>query len=452
MRFHSPAAVVVALAVWLASCGPAAVAARVDAAPPAPPFLEQVNARFDAWDRDHDGTLSVPEIDAAVADPKVTGPEAAAIVALKRATRSKRYRLPPSLTRDAIRGIAASASAAKSPERAGRAEEQDGPGMAEPSVRSGQPNLAAMYAGALSRLSHTKGSQAKNAPSPLFASGMPGLSGIRQGKLGDCFCLAPLGAMLARNPGDVAARFRQQADGTYRVLFGAGRRVVCVTAPTDAEIALGAAAGPGEMWVNLYEKAVGTARIEDAGRKAVKKAAKTAATGTTADEADGGSTTTPSPAAATLPPLDLASRGGSAGTMLSVLTGNRIVRFSCRFAKDATTTAEERAGKLEELRAMLVAAVKERRLITCGTIRTTTPGITPNHAYAVLGYDLQTDAVRLWNPHGDGFTPKGPAGLKHGYPRADGIFSIPLSDLVDQFSGLAFETATPCDPSELPLP
>jgi hypothetical protein len=78
--------------------------------------------------------------------------------------------------------------------------------------------------------------------------------------------------------------------------------------------------------------------------------------------------------------------------------------------------------------------------MTCGTLKTTTPGLTPNHAYAVLGYETETDTVKLWNPHGGNFTPKGPPGPARGYPEKDGLFSVPVSAFVQQFSGMAFET------------
>jgi hypothetical protein len=79
--------------------------------------------------------------------------------------------------------------------------------------------------------------------------------------------------------------------------------------------------------------------------------------------------------------------------------------------------------------------------MTCGTLKTTTPGINPNHAYAVLGFEEKSDCVRLWNPHGDQFTPKGEPGAKHGYPQKDGVCDVPLAEFVNQFSGMAFEVA-----------
>ena len=128
--------------------------------------------------------------------------------------------------------------------------------------------------------------------------------------------------------------------------------------------------------------------------------------------------------------------------MLAFITGHEMVRFSFKFAKDQVTSSTERDAKLVELREKLKAAVVEKRLMTCGTLKTTTPGITPNHAYAVLGFDVASDEVKLWNPHGDDFLPKGEAGSVNGYSRKDGIFQLPLRDFVQQFSGMAFEIST----------
>ena len=91
------------------------------------------------------------------------------------------------------------------------------------------------------------------------------------------------------------------------------------------------------------------------------------------------------------------------------------------------------------LQRQLAAATKERRLMTCGTSLTSTPGLTSHHAYAVLEYDTVQDAVRLWNPHGQDFNPRGAPGLLNGYPTRNGIFKMPLREFVLQFSGMAFE-------------
>lgn len=285
-------------------------------------------------------------------------------------------------------------------------------------------NLDRFYDLALAKINRTK--------HVLFAPGQPSLSVVRQGKVGDCFCLAPLGAMLYRNPKQVEGIFAPQADGICNVTFG--KQVIAVPLPTDAEIALTSAAEQSGFWVNLYEKAVGLSRIAAAAKNVAKSAPNVTA----------GGEGTPSLISATVKnkivlPVDNIGRGGSAGTMLATLTGHPIERFSCAFAKSEKTTPAERDEKLKSLREKLTAAFAENRLVTCGTIKPTTPGITPNHAYAIVGYDATTDSLRIWNPHGDDFTPKGAPGPAYGYPRKAGLFSIPTADFVNQYSGVAFE-------------
>ena len=81
--------------------------------------------------------------------------------------------------------------------------------------------------------------------------------------------------------------------------------------------------------------------------------------------------------------------------------------------------------------------------MTTRTVLVSTPGLTPNHAYALLDYDEKADTVRLWNPHGGEFKPKGETGPDHGYPTKDGIFRMPVSDWVSQFSSVSLEQAPP---------
>src|SRR5208282_5318173 len=69
------------------------------------PFMEAVAVRFYAWDLDHNETLSTKELDVAIKDPANTGRSAAALAALKRASLSTNYTLPP-LTFNNIRELA----------------------------------------------------------------------------------------------------------------------------------------------------------------------------------------------------------------------------------------------------------------------------------------------------------------------------------------------------------
>jgi hypothetical protein len=137
--------------------------------------------------------------------------------------------------------------------------------------------------------------------------------------------------------------------------------------------------------------------------------------------------------------LDALSRGGSAGTQLAFITGREMFRVSCKFAKEKELSQADHDKHMTELRAALTSAVKDKRLMTCGTLKTTIPGITPNHAYAILGFDSAKDMIRLWNPHGDTKQVKGEPGPQNGYPMTDGIFEMPLTVFVKEFAGTAYE-------------
>ncbi len=353
-------------------CLIAVIAAAAANAQTADDFLAVLQKNFARWDLNHDGILSSNELDTAVADAKTTGTNAAAIAALKRASRLAKIPLPEFSSAN-IATIAGTK----------------------------QPDLAQFFRDGLKRIA---GATNRN----LFAEGLPRLETIHQGKLGNCFCLAPLGAMVSRDPRQVAAMFVVETNGNYRVRLG--QKNVEVAPPTDAEIAMTSSNEHEGIWVNLYEKALGTARNEDRPEN---------------ERLDS--------------PLDALARGGSAGTMLAYITGHDMQRFSFKFAKMPGSATNDIPARLAELRGKLRAATHEKRLMTCGTIKPTTPGLTPNHAYAVLSYDAIGDQVKLWNPHGQDFTPVGAAGPQSGYVTKHGIFEIPLIEFVKQFSGMAFE-------------
>jgi thiol-disulfide isomerase/thioredoxin len=215
--------------------------------------------------------------------------------------------------------------------------------------------------------------------------------------------------MIHRDPREAASLFSLQADGRVRVEFGGG--AVSVAPLTDAELAMTAGNSHDGVWVNLYEKAIGQARNDQ--RAPDKRAGL---------------------------PIDAIATGGSEGRILAYLTGHRVNGFSFKFAKDSATTTAARAAKLDELRQKLAAASGQGRLMVCGSTKPATPGLTPKHAYALLEYDSKTDTVAMWNPHGNQFTPKGPPGQSNGYPTTNGLFTVPVADLVQQFSGMSFES------------
>lgn len=349
-------------------------------------FLEEIATHFKAWDADHDQVLSVAEIEKGVASPEFEGPAAAAIASLRRAVRTKEYKLPP-LTLEAIQKL-----------------------VPKPKERADLPDLDGMFASALKKIS--------SGSSELFGPTKLGLDCLEQGKLGDCFCLAPMGAMLNRNPADVTRMFVVGNDGFVSVTLGGGR-VFRVPFPTDAERALMATTDGSGVWVNCYEKAVGQLKMKK-------------------DNPDHHTE------------LSVVTRGGSAGTMLSVLTGHEIVRASCLPFRDKKVSEAEKQKLLNDIRQQMTSTQEARRLICGGTASGKTPdghkppGVRGPHAYAILKYDAKTDVVTLWDPHGDDYKPAAePVGIKNGYPRTQGRVDVPLTELVQWFGGFSFETTRP---------
>jgi hypothetical protein len=73
--------------------------AAADATQKHTPFVTVLMRNWDKWDTNHDGELSVPEIDKVVSDPSVKGDDAAVAGTLKLMSRSRKITVPR-LTRD----------------------------------------------------------------------------------------------------------------------------------------------------------------------------------------------------------------------------------------------------------------------------------------------------------------------------------------------------------------
>jgi hypothetical protein len=350
-------------------------------------FVTEVEKHFGTWDKDKDGKLSSQEIDELVANPVIKGKAAAAVAALKRADRSSKYAVPP-LTRAYFQSMA----------KLKGAEKQN------------HPDWGGMYVSSLRRIEKTNRA--------LFVSGMPQLETMHQGRLGDCYFLAPVGAALHRNPASVKGMFRTQSDGTIEVRFANGRKV-CVQPITDAELGLTSSTNGDGVWLNTLEKAFGASRNERLPEDKQKN-----------------STT------------DLIAKGGSSRPVIEMLTGHKARGMSLRPKNKKEHTEAEANALMAQLRPILTKAQQEKRLVCCGTAGTSeaemrVPGINGKHAYAVLHFDAAKDEVEVWNPHGNTFRPKGDTGLKNGYPTKAGRFTMPLRDFVRAFAGVSYETGEP---------
>lgn len=383
--------------------------------PSGPRFAEVVEQHFASWDKDASGELSAGEIDAACVDPGVKGPEAAAIAAMKRIVRSGRYELPE-LTKEYL----------MTPPRRGRrgdgdADREDSGEVRAPAQRPA--DFSSRYYSSLRRIQST--------PRGLFLDETPDLDRARQGPLGDCFLVAPVGGALMRDPESIRRMITELEDGGYRVSFPSGR-VVEFPALTDAELALTSSTGDEGIWLAVLEKALGTLWIEVSPDRHTMLSATDAIAG-----------------------------GGTTTSIIRLFTGHEVRHMPLRRRvrdpnpkigpdEEHSTGAEEgKPDPVVEERAALLrkhvgATLAAGRLVTATTADDSyPPGISKRHAFAVIKFDEEADTLTLWNPHGRSFRPRGEPGIEHGYPMRSGMFTVPATEFVQIFAGVVMESDEP---------
>jgi hypothetical protein len=383
---------------------------------PAPrtPFTTVVARDFDQWDTNDDHVLGADEIDTLVLDPSIKGDDAAAVAALKIVLRGGKFTLPP-ITLEYFVDYEQAVAARKKP----------------------SPNWDGYYRSSKRRIAlggelhwPEKGLSLKN---------------MRQGPLGDCYLVAVVGAMVERDSSQLHAMVSELPDNRYQIAFPATQPIV-VGPLTDVQIAISSTTAGDGVWLALFEQAFGRLRASLAGKGEVAEA------------------------------TDLIARGGSTTATIAALTGHgrQVVYFPRNRDKD-----EEK--QIARIRDAVVKGLNQRRIVTASvaalpttsatnnpatnpanvadapatqpTIAPTTqssrsprivpPGIDTKHAYAILSYDADTDSIDLWNPHGQTFKPKGDAGLKFGYPTANGRFRVPMREAYRFLSLITIESDSP---------
>lgn len=311
---------------------------------------------FSYWDTNRDGYFTGEELDYALQNPDIKGEQAAAIAALKIFSRSawqddnaaKYYRYTDLYQQSATTG--SDKTWAK---------------------------LTKLFSGYCKKLG-------KSSPQ-LFASGVPHISDIRQGRSGDCYFLATIGGMAYHTPQRVIDMITVNLDGSYTVTFPRHKPIL-LAPPTDAEMACYSDAGEDGMWLHVIEKAY-----------AIYKKNRTHKQ--------------------TLEPLDLVIHGGSAARTVMFMTGNACTRYPTNVTP------------INELRNQLIDALSHHRIVNTGT---------KGHCLTILKYDPGSDFVTIWNPWGTtGLYKTVNQQMDHG------VFTMSLSDLQKYFVSILPELARP---------
>jgi hypothetical protein len=262
------------------------------------------------------------------------------------------------------------------------------------------------------------GSRLKAIDRELFLPTDPDLETFSQGRVGDCYLLSAIAAQAHRSPDAIRQMIHPEVTGGFQVIFGDGQKIE-IPALTECELLLGAKLDQRHgSWLAVLEKSYGTIRRRDRAKK----------------------NQDPAGPAAKIVPYDTLNTGNPA-VIIALLTGRR---GEClRLDQGAT---------LEQVHALLRDETANKRLVCASKNKEKgPPGIVCKHAYAVFGYDAQQRQVHLFNPWGNEFSPKGPAGIANGYPTTHGQFTMPLDEFCKVFYRVEYETDKPIRPANREL-
>lgn len=353
-------------------------------------FGAVVEAHFADWDRDRDGHLSQREIDSLIVNPKVEGPEAAAVAAIHAYMRD--HKNAPAMTKAVL---LQQADAKETAERRDLAQKK--------------PHFTANYQSFLRHI--------HKAPRDVFATmEAPSLTGFSQGSLGDCYFCASVASAINTDQAAFRKIFHPRPDGSCDVHFYSGHSLH-LPKLTDAEIALTSSAGDGGVWLNIAEKAFGDVKLT------IRKSKKPPK-----EQMD----------------LDIIAHGGFPSEAIEVLSGHQAKIFDIRKKESAPPLPRDIPRITAEIHGALSAGMPRKYLFCCSVgSGKYPPGIVTDHAYAILGYNPSMQVVTVMNPWGNHFEPKGTPGMANGYSTKGGKFDVPLHDFVMIFDCVYYQTPLP---------
>jgi hypothetical protein len=335
-------------------------------------FSTRAQALFPTLDDDHDGYLSSAEIDNAVTDASIRGPDAAVVATLNQLA-GDLEELADDEWGDENDGVTLADLVAY--ERTGNV-----PGGLRERVES-------RYAYSVDRI-------AQGSPLLYGPGGVPTVAGVNQGALGDCFFLAAVASVVARDPQQIMGLIADNQDGTYTVSFP-NQAAQTVSGPTDAEIAQYAASKGNGFWVTLLEKAYGRIQDPDAA--------------------------IPSEGADTLV-------GGSLAGGIAFITGHSV------------NTDMISMNARDTIKARLTEAFTDGRIVTA-SIRKAMPwtngrtdiDLPMGHAYSVTGWDEASEVLTIRNPWGHGERSDDTDTTD------DGTFTMTLDEFLSNFTLVSYE-------------
>ncbi len=355
------------------------------------PFAKVVLREFDTWDKEHDGRLTFRVVEWWTRNPSLRGEAAAAMTQLHRVLR-----------KEAATAAAHRESNVSDFTRA----------YFERYNQMSAKERTANYAFDVYFLA-CKEKLAKESRE-CFPEGMPKVSAMRQGNIGDCHFLGPLGSMVVKRPGELKEMIRGDQEHGYNVHFPR-RQPVAIAPLTDTELGLFSSAGSNGIWLAVLEKACGEVH-----REAYRM--------NTLDDADA-----------------LAAGPEKTRIDVALLTGHHPERLTIPNPAQISENSTRRNGSSARRSCISITAnTSVRPPRDPGRIKAP-PGMAGGHSYAVLGYNRSNDTVHVWNPWGHEFTPKGREGLNSGYKTVHGAFEMPLRDFAHEFSVVCFETNQPVE-------
>jgi hypothetical protein len=342
-----------------------------------------IQTDFPRWDDNHDGLLSPDEINALIENPQATGDEAAALVVIRK-----------SFSQD------------------GDENESGGLTQAQLSGLANEKSVQREF----SRNKRLIGTVNRS----LFIAGDPNLFTFHQGRVGDCYLLAVIGAFVNRNPQSVRAMIKPLSNNMLEVDFASGQKI-SVSNATDAELLQGAKIGSDHgVWLSILEKAYASIRETKRKNENSKPGAP--------DDAV---------------PKDFLG-GGRPAPAIEQFTGHKAASVPL-----ADSAKNDLQGTTQKVHGLLIQLSSERQLMAVGTVgkdkMELPPKIPHGHVFAVLGYDSIRHMVRVFNPWGNEVTPAGTPGLANGYVTQNGMFDVPLQEFVQIFKALTYETKEPLD-------